>query len=792
MHLKSKKRSTCLLLVCLLLFVGPPLGAFADTEWQVKRSTQSLELDTVRQLVAKQKFREALEYCETQIGQYPASSFHAAKWAVEHSQVLVAMASEEQIFDEIAANQSTGPIVALLESYPEHDYRLFLEAGIYHAKKQAVLHLVSRSVISPLNEELNREALRFSVKVSDSITDFVGEIKRYRSQISGQAALTSMPSPEELYRLQQGLMVDVVSLALIQTSLIDSNSSDFIAAATTTEKIANDALAVLPNGTEARREVLRLRLEALMRMKQSARAAEILSELDEPYELGASPKWKALRVRMHIEQNQELAARDTLVDFYGIPLERMILQPGLLGEIAIEMDLSLLQFFLHYGTTQRVADCLDWIEQRGGRYARLRADAIALEKIIGEGKNPALQKNPKLIAARGEQLIRNGNLSEAAELLALASSLAAVADEGVQYGVQAAAAFQSLENAARAAEVLRMASVKHAKSKQASSVHLQSAILFSQVNTSKLDDLQSRLREHLAIWPQSQTTRSVSLWLYKILREKLQLVEAADVLNVLLQGEGQPSDEGLLSQAWYEALSQDSVDWLSVSDSFSLQVQSNPSPDHLSDTRQKLALILLDATKLKTLEINHFGEFEKAIYNLRLGQHHQENLPNPPEGWTDYYWLKALTLRILQDANHQKDLRLSVARSLLDWRGVKLEVPQRAECLLWLQQFEEAIESLEAWMTQSPNSLDCRIISAKLLVASENQVAVLKGASIWNAISQGMKKGTDIWHESKIERIKALKKAGDEESAHKLVRYLLLTTPDLSEFWKSKYEEQLK
>ena len=203
------------------------------------------------------------------------------------------MASEEQIFDEIAANQSTGPIVALLESYPEHDYRLFLEAGIYHAKKQAVLHLVSRSVISPLNEELNREALRFSVKVSDSITDFVGEIKRYRSQISGQAALTSMPSPEELYRLQQGLMVDVVSLALIQTSLIDSNSSDFIAAATRTEKIANDALAVLPNGTEARREVLRLRLEALMRMKQSARAAEILSELDEPYELGASPKWKA-------------------------------------------------------------------------------------------------------------------------------------------------------------------------------------------------------------------------------------------------------------------------------------------------------------------------------------------------------------------------------------------------------------------------------------------------------------------------------------------------------------------
>ena len=115
-------------------------------------------------------------------------------------------------------------------------------------------------------------------------------------------------------------------------------------------------------------------------------------------------------------------------------------------------------------------------------------------------------------------------------------------------------------------------------------------------------------------------------------------------------------------------------------------------------------MILLDATKLKTLEINHFGEFEKAIYNLRLGQHHQENLPDPPEGWTDHHWLKALTLRILQDANHQKDLRLSVARSLLDWRGVKLEVPQRAECLLWLQQFEEAIESLEAWMTQSPNS----------------------------------------------------------------------------------------
>lgn len=792
MHLKSKQRSGYLLLMCFLLFVDTPIQAFADTGWQVTRSTQSLDLDTVRQLVAKQKFREAIEYCETQIRQYPASSLYAAKWAVEHSQVLVAMANEEQIFNEIAANQSTGPIVALLESYPEHDYRLFLEAGIYHAKKQAVLHLVSRSVISPLNEELNQEALRFSVRVSDSITKFVEKIKRYRSQKSGQAALSSMPSPEELYRLQQGLMVDVVSLALIQTSLIDSNSSDFIAAATRTEKIANDALAVLPSGTVARREVLRLRLEALIRMKQSARAAEMLSKLDDPYEFGTSSEWRALRVRMHIEQDQELAARDALVDFYRIPLERMILQPGLLGEVVIEMDLSLLRFFLHYGTTQRVADCLDWIEQRGGRYARLRADAIALEKIIGEDKDLTLRKNPKLIAARGEQLIRNGNLSEAAELLALASSLAGQADDGVQYGVQAAAAFQSLKNVSRAMEVLRMASVKHAKSKEASSVHLQSVILFSQMNTSTVDDLQSQLREHLAIWPQSRTTRSVSLWLYKILKEKLQLIEAADVLTSLLQGEQPPSDEGLLSQAWHEALSQDSVDWLSVSDSFFQQVQSNPSTDYLSDTRQKLALILLDATKLKTLEITHFGEFENAIYNLRLGLHHQENLPDPPEDWTDYHWLRALTLRILQDAKNQEDLRLSVARSLLTWRGVELNVPQRAECLLWLQQFEQAIESLEAWMAQSPNSLDCRVTSAKLLVASDDHVAVLKGAAIWNAISQGMKKGTEIWHESKIERIKALKKAGDEESAHKLIRYLLLTTPDLSEYWKSKYQEQLK
>ena len=403
--------------------------------WNVLRSTSNQWFDTVQGLVNQQRYDEAIDLCNHQSQQQTEQSLSAAKWAVEHSEVLVAQAREQAIFDQSSISDVVSPVEKLLASYPDHRFRFFLRAQIQRAQKQAVLHLVARAAISPLNKALQQNAVRYSVVVSNELTGLVQEISDYRSKNNGRDGQLTAALRNDHLRLQRSLRVDLVSLALLQTDLLNQNTDDFISAASRAEKMATEFINTLPSGTEARLEVQRLRLEALLRMRQYGQVASELNELRSSATITTSEKWTALRARLRIKQDNELAARDELVSYYQQPLEALIGSQQSDINNAIEIDLALLQFFLAYGTSRRVTDCLNWIEKRGGRYARLRADAITLDDLLRKKESDGSQPNPQLLVVRGQQIIRNGNLQEGAELLALASELPGPADSALQYAV---------------------------------------------------------------------------------------------------------------------------------------------------------------------------------------------------------------------------------------------------------------------------------------------------------------------------------------------------------------------
>ena len=759
--------------------------------WDVTRTTNDLEIDTVHRLSGQQRYEDAIELCESVKSRYSESSLKAAKWAVEHSRVLVAKYCESKIFDDANLPVVMEPVTALLESYPDHPWRFFLEAQVHEAQKKVVLHLVARSAISPFDRQVKESAIRFSVQVSGAVTGLIEEISRFRSQLNKQGELFNVPSLDELYRLQQTLMVDVVSLALLQSDLMDLDSDDFIAAASRAEKLAIEATAVLPVGTIARIEVIRLRIESLIRMRQFETAEDLLKKTVLPPAFSGSPKWYALRTRLRIAQGRELAARDELTNFYKVPLESMILDKSPDRGDFVPTDLALLQFFVKYGTIKRVTDCLAWIEKRGGRYARLRADAIALGQLLPGEDREGLRKNPELIAARGQQLTRSGDLEEAAELFALASDLSTSPVEAIQFAVQAASLFGQIKNPKRAGEVLRITALRHSKVQQAPAAHLQATILLSQVASTDRVDIQSDLLEHLGLWPRMQTARSVRLWLYDLFRSNRQLLKAAEVVTAFDLDHVQEPDARLIAGAWHDVIKEKAVDWKLVSNTFYQEFQSRQIHPSLRLVFQKLSLILLESDTLMNVDTKGFTEFEHSVYQLRTGKQNAQSMPDPSEDWLQDDWIKNLSLRLLADAKRNRNLRRPVSQSLLNWPSVNLSVPEEAQCLIWGQQLNSAIQKLEQWVKDSPSSLDRMKAAAELLQSCEEKIAVSKAAEYWGAIAAGIPKGTEQWHQAKLSRIQSLRKSGDEDGAKKLANYLLLTAPGLSDFWRARYREQI-
>ena len=779
----------------MLLQIGLALSGYSlnmvaqtpdSTTWKVHRSVNDFELDTVRQLVKKQRYEEAIELCESKINESPNLSLISARWAVEYSRLLVAQQCQEPIFDDASFEQAIAPVTKILDAYPLHPYGLFLKSQIHQAAKEKLLYFVTRCLASPLNSELNDAATRQSVQLSEAIIRLIDEIQTARSRSNQVNGDGESPSTEDLNRLQQGLRVDLVSIALYQTDLMDHDSDEMIAAASQAEKLAMEAIATLPTGSLARSEVLRLRLEALMRMKQVDTATDILRSAKEQNVFKDTAQWRSLMIRLLIARGQDLQARDELVSWYQRPLESMIRGEVVSDVAAIELDLALLQFFLSFGTQERITACLSWIEDRGGSYARMRADALSLNHLK---KQPRSETNPIIVAARGRQLVRNGQLEEGAEVLSVAASLLGDPDQGVDYAVEAAAVFSALKNTERAGHVLRDYTMIHAAGKKASNANLQALILLSKAETTNFDRMQDYLQEHLATWPNSDSAREAGVWLYKLKRDSGELKEAAIIISGTCSSPPLPREIERIENAWHELIVDPRVSWASKSQCLKQVLADKNVPALLGESFRKLSLVMLQSNDLQTLGAQRVDVFENAVRQLLIHGTKDPHLGEPTEKWKISFWLSDLSLRLIDHADQKPPVRETVAQALLSWDSLDLDPVEKAKCLIWTKQYKQANQLLVDWIRLDPADIKRATLSAELLALCEEQDLLLRSADLWMMVSTGLPKGSAQWHEAKLASLKVLRKAGKQDAAKKQANYLLLTAPGLTDMLRSEYQK---
>jgi hypothetical protein len=248
----------------------------ARSPWSpsIGRASSDRDADLIDALVRENRFDDAEGVCQSLSRGIDPESDAAAKWRIRQSQILTARQMVSDRFEDADVQAAQKPTADFLASYPQHRRRLFLEAQNVAVDRDAAIHGVLRAAISPTDEEATEVAFKRLLRATDDVVSLSDRIADARSQLDVQRGAPEFALIADLIRLQQELQVDAVSMALMQTELFPRGSDDCFEAASKAERAAAAAITRLPADSAARREMERLKVEAILRSGQLGRAEE--------------------------------------------------------------------------------------------------------------------------------------------------------------------------------------------------------------------------------------------------------------------------------------------------------------------------------------------------------------------------------------------------------------------------------------------------------------------------------------------------------------------------------------
>jgi len=791
-----------LLLVVSVCFVwlevwSLPVFAMTPITKNVGRVTHDRDEDLIQALLNRGRFDDALNICRLRAVDLERQGDAAAKWQVRESRVLTARQMGRDTFgnEDLATVQR--PVSDLLRSYPDHPRVLFLKSQLLDSEKSAALHSVLRAAVSPRNDQVQELATRRLLTAMAHVSSLAEEVQQKRSALESDRTAESRGTIADLLRLGQQLQIDVVSLGLVQTDLFPRGSADCIAAATKAEQLADDAITRLPAGTDARKEVERLRVEAVFRAAQYERCDVLLNELMPQFIGSLPPKLQALRVRSCIAQGQMAQAGKLLTDFFGdVPAA---------APSALEMDLARLEFLLVANAGRGVGDWLDVIQRRGGAYARRRADAVSLWHLNSTGQSAATV-DPSLVAAQGQDWLRRGDPSRAGDLLAAAAAAEPDANRAMSRVAEAAAALLAAKRVNDAIDLMLDVSLAKPTAEKSSATHLQAAILLARLDLSDpvaVKRLETTLRVNLQRWPDSLTSPSIRSWLGKILTSQKRYLEAAAVLSNVKPESISSEMAETIANAWLlllttcnantagdnarvDAVVSEKVSWQQATANFQVAMEKLVSNDAMRSRYRLISALHLDSSALGdlkpigpgTLSVDSF--IDSLLAFRRNGQSPQES---PPADL-----LVQVEHRLMADARADLALRQAVVALLEKWMGPAQVSVDSAERRLWKGDIDKAIELLKKVQEASKNPRQAIQHAATMLGTTDDSNAQQAGVALWDELASGLPQGARSWHEAKLETIRLLQRMGDRQEAYRRARFVLLTQPKMDEDFRSQYQ----
>ncbi|NND99265.1 MAG: hypothetical protein HKN47_18250, partial [Pirellulaceae bacterium] len=448
--------SVCVLACAAVLqTINPPCSspAVAGSPWHnvVRRTTNDRDEDLIRSLLLLRRFDDAETICREQIQRAVPTSDAAAKWAIRWSSVMTERQISKEQFDDADVSQAEQPVVELLSGYPNHRRKLFLQAQRVSVQHAAARHDVVIAAVSPANEKRTEAVFTRLARVTQRYRELATQVDAERAATdAGPTSLDQKNRSAELTRLQHELQVDIVSMALMQTELFPPDSRDQIASASKAEQAAADALLDLPTGSQAQKEIERLRIQAMILAGKLDQAGPSLVALIRASEQPTPPSLLAIQIQLHQLKNESSLAEKRLAEFYGSEPDE--------APFSIEMDLVRLDHLIRQNDSS-IGSWLTSIQRRNGDYARRRAEAISLAKLRSGGSSESI--DPSIVAAQGKEWLRRDNPSRGGDLLAAAADAESDSQLALNYAMESAAALLKAQRVEDAASVLSRIAVAH-------------------------------------------------------------------------------------------------------------------------------------------------------------------------------------------------------------------------------------------------------------------------------------------------------------------------------------------
>ena len=770
------------LLPAVIAAVGHANSPWGQVGGKHVRATSDRDADLIDALVRAGRFDDAASLCEARLRKENPESDAYAKWTIRQSQIMTARQMESNSFDESEIEGAQHPTTVLLRGYPDHRRVLFLQAQKLAVRRQAAIHRVLRAAVTPSDNALKDAAFKRLLRTSTAVESLADQVGDRRSRIQSQPDAHDFAFVTDLTRLQQELQIDAVSLALMQTELFESGSEDCIAAATKAEQAADEAIGKLPASTTARLEVERLKVAAIFRGGQTGRAEAALEELVAALGQPTPPRVAALQVQIDVAKGTMEKAKDRLGAYYG--------QSPADAPASLEMDLARLDYLLQSGARRDVGAWLDAIEQRGGAYARRRAEAISLASLRATGRETEDDRpqmvDPSLVAAQGQDWLRRGEPGRAGELLSAAAAAESDPERAMRHASEAAAAFMAVDRPLDAAQVLGKIATANPDASTAAAAHLQSAVLISEAKVADAAKrLESLLRVNVETWPTSEVAPSARKWLIQVLQAQERYLEAAMAATAI------PADEvssqeieaaiGLWRVAFRAATNED---WSDIAKHFRSAFEPLIDNPAFREKYFAAAALLLDRDALSTLPAGVPSDvFVDALLKFRKTSTHSDVLLTPPPGLVeDFTW------RLMRDGRRHPQQRKMIATLIEHWVASSEGSIGQAERLIWLGQLDRSIQMLRQLVKDSPKSTETVKRAAELLGSTRNQKTQQAAIELWDQLANGSTRGSVVWHQAKLSAIELLGQSGKEQEAQRRAKYILLTTPNIESEWKLRYE----
>ncbi len=769
-----------------LSLLGLPTSASRAAD-PVRRHSNDRDRDLIDAMIRDGMFDAASKICAAELAIADRRSDEFAKWTIRQSSILVQRQLSNDDFSDANILAVCQPINDLLRQYPDHRRALFLRTAILEADAAAARHDVVIAAVLPFGGEREQRALRRFATLSREASELIAEIDSARSAEESHGETSRSKTASDLNRLQQEIMVLRVSMQLLQTEMFAPGSRDYVATATNAVAAADEAIARLPADCLARREMERIRVQAILRTGDHRRAR---SELDSLERLDANtPIVLALEIQIDLAGGQYDLAKNRLNQFFGTsPME---------APASVEMDLARLAYLIAVGSSE-VGSWLDAIDGRGGAYARRRAESVSLDRLRSGKSTSAV--NPSLVAAQAQDWLRRGEPQRAAELLSVAAVAELDHDQALHYARDAAAALVSINHHRDAGDLLAKLSVEKRDAQTAAEMQLQAAFLFvssaptnGSTRESTLEVAQSveaSLRNTINLWPDSVAADNAKAWLVKILRSQQRLVEAAET--------AMPSSTKETTQA----ARRDRLNlWTSAMQSATSEsrpevgrrlVRSFEPLLNETDYREEFrhaAILLLDRDQLASVPdagpdtSDRHEVFLEALLRFRGSGNASPALAQPPEdlvqeaGW-----------RLMEDARQNPRLRRVTARLVDQWKMDDIDSLDHALRLVWLGETSASVAMLRRLIDRSESRGVQLRRAAELLASTDDAKARGVAVTLWDELASGLPKGERSWHDAKLSAIELLNDIGQKGEAIRRAKYILLTSPPTDDAMKRRYE----